>query len=419
MNKRSFALLAVIAVFALIGYYAVKILTPDNSQPIITEPMKDLAVPVNRFSLKLFQELSKAETEKNIFFSPVSVMSAMGLAEVGARGDTRYELRKALSIESLDESEVNQAFHDYFANANRQGKAYMLSIANALWVDNSYKLMESFKKTASESFDANIANLDFIGQPESSRNTINSWVSNKTNAKIPELFPSNTITKDTRLAITNAVYFKGDWATAFDAKQTQKANFYPLKGDPKSVDTMSLAHSEDNLLNYYENNDVQIVELPYKGKELSMEIILPKSSKDINTYIKDLTPALLSEYNAQMSQEEVTVELPKFKFTTTYDLIPSFKTLGAKIAFNPGAADFSGIDGNKGLYINVIIHKAYIDVNEEGTEAAAATGVGFGVTALPEQKFKVFQANRPFIFIIKDDVTGTPLFVGKVMDPTQ
>jgi serpin B len=260
---------------------------------------------------------------------------------------------------------------------------------------------------------ATAANVDFAGAVEQARKTINGWVANCTAGKITDLFPEGSLTPDTVLALTNAIYFKASWLHKFNPANTKQADFSVNPNLTVSVPMMRIPSKDEVHFNYSETNDLQILELPYEGNRLSMLILLPRAPDTVELE-KSLTPDNITNWRSWLRPEELEVQLPRFTLKCRYDLKPTLKQMGMPSAFN-GSADFSGMDGTQNLFIGTAVHQAYIKVNEEGTEAAAATGVGIRWVGVPQE----FIADHPFIFLIQDKETGAILFMGKVVDPTK
>ncbi|MDD4127896.1 MAG: serpin family protein, partial [Methanomicrobium sp.] len=317
------------------------------------------------------------------------------------------------SIETL-----RNGFMEINKGINAGDSEYELSVANALWAEKTYPFLDSYIKTAEEYYSANTTNLDFINQPEESRLTINGWAEEKTHEKITDLIPEGMIDSSTRLVITNAVYFKGEWVKQFDKNQTTEADFTTASGKTVNVEMMQRTDDEA-VFDYCETDTLQALKMPYaneSGKELSMFIILPKENS-LSSIEEYLTADKFAGLEKSMTSEQVVVFFPKFKLETEYSLSETLEKMGMPTAFS-GNADFSGMDGTKNLAISDVVHKAYVDVNEEGTEAAAATAVMMRATAvLEEDPAPVFIADHPFIFMIQDDETGNIIFMGRVANP--
>jgi serpin B len=275
-------------------------------------------------------------------------------------------------------------------------------------------LLPEYTTTVENYYGGKVANLDFIVQTEKSRKTINAWVEGQTNKKIKDLIPPGVLGALTRLVLTNAIYFKGNWMKKFDKKNTTEEDFRTGPGQNVKAKMMRLT-GEAAKFNYGESDELQILEMVYEGGDLSMVILLPKGD-ELDEIEKSITLERLAGWKGLLGERRVDVFVPKFKFETNYFMVGALTEMGMPSAFEDGVADFSGIDGSKSLVIQNVIHKAYVDVNEEGTEAAAATAIVFGTTSVPPPT-PVFRADHPFIFMIQQRGTGNILFMGKVSDP--
>ena len=364
------------------------------------------------FAFELYQQLR--ETEGNLFFSPYSISTALALTYAGARDDTEKQMAETLGFD-LRQDLFHVTFGKLQKQLNEQGKKgdYQLSVANALWLQKDYELLKEFIDLNKTHYDAGLSRVDFKKQAEKARKTINEWVEKKTNQKIKNLIPAGTLDAMTRLVLTNAVYFKGDWASQFDPKDTEEADFYVSSEKKARADLMYKKAD----FKYAETENLQILELPYKGEDLSMVVLLPKKNCDIAMLEESLTTENLSKWLKTLRSREVIVHLPKFKLTSHFELAGVLGKMGMTDAFSP-RADFSGMTGNRDLFISAVLHKAYVDVNEEGTEAAAATGVVMKLTAMPTPP-PVFRADRPFVFMIKDNASNSILFVGRLTNPAE
>ena len=373
----------------------------------------------NRFSASLYRELASTDATGNIFFSPFSISSALAITYEGARGTTAGEIRSVFYFPA-NQTTMRDGYAAENAAINAGDAGYTLSTANALWAEKTFAFLPAYTTVAGQYYGANTTNLDFVNQPEASRQTINAWVADKTSNKITDLLPPGSISAMTRLVITNAVYFKGTWEKQFDAKQTTDAPFTTPSGSQVTVKMMQQTGKDARYL-YTETGDLQMLSLPYTAKDnkgLSMVILLPRKN-NLTAAVPYLDPANLSALEDSASTRQVEVYIPKFKVETQYSLPATLSAMGMPTAFTSNA-DFSGMDGAKDLYINDVVHKAYIEVNEEGTEAAAATGVVVNEMAVApgyEKPVPVFKADHPFLFVIQDNDTGTVLFTGRVANP--
>ncbi len=370
----------------------------------------------NNFAFDMYNSLSKDE---NLFFSPYSITTAMGMAYEGAKGQTATEMEQVLDLPSNDQDRWNMT-HFMQSKVNGEHDDYELSTANAYWLRKDEALNPTYKNIIEQYYMAYGKELDFRGDPTGSKDTINQWVEDRTNDKVKDLLQDGDITDDTYLILTNAIHFKANWKYQFPEDATRSRTFYTSTGGDIQVETMNMC-DEDKKLKYMANDDVKLLQLPYKGEELSMYVLLPKVN-DITSVEDDLSHDYLNKLINELDKEWVDVYLPKFKFEIRYQLGAHLSDMGMPTAFGYDA-DFTGIadDGHE-IMIAKVIHKAFVDVNEEGTEAAAATAVlmedksGWGSSPTPQPK--EFNADHPFIFFIKQEQTNQILFMGKVEDPT-
>ncbi|MCC7570705.1 DUF333 domain-containing protein [Candidatus Micrarchaeota archaeon] len=352
----------------------------------------------------------------NLFFSPYSITTALTMTYEGARGKTAEEMKQVFYLPD-DHELMRHEFFLMYNKINSPDKEYLLKTSNALWAQIDYHFEKEYFDTISYYYGGNVNNLDFVQNTENSRIIINEWVENETENKIKNLLGEGTIKQDTRLVLTNGVYFKGNWATEFDPTQTKQKDFYVDSNTIVKTDMMQML---DNEFRYMENENMQMLELPYSGDEISMLIILPIGNElsDIET---ELTNENLKLWKSQMSRTKIDeLYLPKFKVETDYLMNEDLEAMGMPTAFSMDA-DFSGMTGNYELYISKVIHKAFVEVNEEGTEAAAATAVVMDrkfISGQEQTEKIIFNANRPFIFMIQDKETGSILFIGRMSNPS-
>jgi serpin B len=367
---------------------------------------------INQFAFDLYPALKNKE--ENIFFSPYSLSTAMAMTYEGARGQTAEEIRQVFHYPE-DIEILRRGYAEIINQINKKDKKYELHTANALWAQKNYPFLPEYFKTVEKYYGGKVTNIDFVRDTENSRLTINKWVEEQTNNRIKDLIPQGVITPLTRLVLTNAIYFKGNWETQFPKQNTKEADFKVSADKKVRVPMMFIGGRK---FNYTENEALQLLELPYAGNELSMLVLLPRNElSEVEPYLKaDKIQDLMKD----MRQEEVDVYLPRFKFETKY-LMGGEKgilgRMGMPTAFSEMRADFSGMTGKPDLYITEVVHQAFVEVNEEGTEAAAATGIIMGAKAVLMKK--VFRADHPFIFFIQEKRTGAILFFGRVMEPTR
>lgn len=366
----------------------------------------------NQFALDFYSNL-KNDEEGNIFFSPYSISTALAMTYEGARGQTSEEIQSVFYFTDNDITR-RKSFALVHNKLNSPNVEYKLQTANALWAQRDYPFLDEYIETIESFYAGKVTNLDFKSKTEQSRQTINSWVENKTNDKIKDLFPEGSLNDYTRLVITNAIYFKGTWVKQFNETETKQDDFRISPKKVVQVPMMKLT-GKDAKFNYSETGKLQILEMLYEGEDLSMIVLLPKND-DLKALEDSFTLEKLGQWKSEQIKQRVDVYLPKFTFDSKYFLNKDLKEMGMPSAFTP-AADFSGMDGTKNLSIQSVIHQAFIDVNEEGTEATASTGVVFGVTSMPPP-VPVFRADHPFIFMIQERGTGNILFLGRVVNPS-
>ena len=367
-----------------------------------------LNTQANDFAFKLFNELS--QHEGNLFFSPASIEAALAMAQEGAQKNTRTQFDNLLPQDSGFPSRFAKSSQDKNTGIN-----VTLENANAIWVDATFPILGTFQAAVTDKHAAQISKADFIGQPNAERIKINEWVEGKTRDKIKDLLPDGSVNTMTRLLLVNAIYFKGDWLNAFDPEQTSDALFKTLENGEVKVPMMRL---KETLFAYDENDFFQALELPYEGEEVSMLLILPKAKDGLKHIEGCFGPGNLEACMKGMRKREVNVFLPRFKVESTFaSLKQTLTALGLTDAFDAQRADFSGIS-NLPLSISDVVHKAFVEVNEEGTEAAAATGVIIRTTSIGPPP-KTFRADRPFIFLIRENESGKILFMGRICDPSK
>lgn len=368
----------------------------------------------NEFAFELYSEFSKENEDENIFFSPYSILVALTMTYEGAKGKTAEEMQMVLHIpEDADVRRPN--FARIYNQINKADKEYALSTANALWAQRDFALLKEYINAIEKYYGGKVTNLDIAGATEESRKIINKWVEDHTNQKIKDLIPQGALSADSRLVLTNAIYFKGTWVVQFDEDVTHDEDFRTGTGDIVKVPMMRIT-GPDARFKYAETDDIQILQLDYEGDDLAMFLILPKE-KELSDIEESIDPDALSAWQGMIHEQKVDIFIPKFKFTTKYFMVKTLSRMGMPKAFTT-SADFSGMTGGKDLFISNVIHQAFVEVNEEGTEAAAATGVLMEVTSARPMK-TVFRADHPFIFIIQETETGNILFMGRVSDPRE
>ncbi|MHC4643113.1 MAG: serpin family protein [Planctomycetota bacterium] len=420
---------AIRCVFALLVVIAIA--SGASAKIEVKESERIIVEGNNNFALQLYAKLRAREG--NLFFSPYSISTALAMTYAGARGQTEGQMAEVLyfptatkqvagpmgmmALSGWERKQFHSAYGRIIKDINNRSKkgGYELSIANALWGQKDYGFLKEFLGLIKINFGGGLTEVDFIRATESARRTINTWVEKKTKNKIKNLIPKGVLNRLTRLVLTNAIYFKGNWTSQFKKDRTKDAPFTLAGG--KKVDVPMMNQTED--FGYMETEDFQGLELPYVDNELSMIILLPKRVGGLAEFEKTLTLKNFSQWLAKLRKRKVIVSVPKFKLTSQFRLADVLKSMGMTDAFVPDVADFSGMNGKKDLFVWAVIHKAYVDVNEEGTEAAAATGVVVGVTSIGPTKIPVFRADHPFLFLIRDNRSGSILFIGRVMNPKE
>jgi serpin B len=391
--------------------------TPAGSSPPADDP-GNVTAGNTQFAFDLYRQLAADPqyTDQNLFFSPYSISSALAITYEGARGTTADEIRTVLHLPANDTLR-REGFSAIDAGLNHGDANYTLRTANALWAEKTYPFLPEYIDVAERWYGANATNLDFAGNPEGSRQTINQWVEGETEDKIKDLLPAGSIDSMTALVITNAVYFKGTWVKQFDANETREETF--RVGPDKTVPVPMMHRTdEDAVYGYTETDTLQVLEMPYaheSGSELAMLVLLPVGD-NLTAAEEVLDAEKIADLRQSLVRERVNVSFPKFTLDTDYSLPGTLAAMGMPTAFSMDA-DFSGMDGTENLFVSGVVHKAFVDVNEEGTEAAAATGVVVGIKSARPETVPVFRADHPFVFLITEKDSGTVLFVGRVVNP--
>lgn len=388
-----------------------RVTSPDISGP-------DLALQVegnSRFAFDLYHQLRQGDD--NLFYSPYSISLALAMTYAGARGETEKQMADTLHF-NLDQGRLHSVFNGLDIELNKRGEGakgkdeegFRLNIVNAIWGQEGYEFLSPFLDALAENYGAGLRTLDYVGAPEESRITINDWVSDQTNAKIKDLIAQGIIDPATVLVLTNAIYFNAAWRYPFSENMTEDGPFYLLDGNMVTVPMMRKTES----YGYAEGDDYQAVELPYDGGELSMVIFFPQATR-FEAFENALDGNRVADIIKRIEYQQVALTMPRFTYESKFMLKKALSDMGMPVAFT-GGADFSGMNGERSLFIDEVIHQAFVDVDEAGTEAAAATAVIMKEMAAPAEPKQV-TIDRPFIFLIRDIKTGTILFVGRVMNP--
>ena len=394
----------------------------SGSMDYITDPVAsqddllDHAEDMNKFALELYRKL--AGQDGNLIYSPFSIYQAFLMVYAGADAETKAEIAQALEIDIDDEEDVHNLMNalnkllttkpDYL---DQNAQPLQFNVANSLWVQEDVEINQDFLDTLSANYNAGLKLVDF-SKSEDARQAINLWVAAQTNDKIKDLIPEGLLNELTRLVIANAVYFKGAWQNPFDPNNPASEPFYLLDGSEQAVEMMRNSYTGAALV----SEDFQAVKLNYQGGNYAMAVIMP--TDDLTGFEQsldeDALKQILAEFNGIFGQ--VNLGLPKFRIESTFNLGDQMKALGIQQAFDSQAADFTGISDKMDLYITDVLHKAYIDVNEEGTEAAAATAIAVGTTSMPADSWDI-TFDHPFIYVIYETTTNTVVFMGRVVAP--
>ena len=389
-----------------------RVTSPDVNEA----DLATLAEGNSTFAFNLYQALR--EEDGNLFYSPYSISLALAMTYAGARDETAQQMADALDF-ILPPDRLHPAFNSLDLELRlrgegaegKDGEGFRLNIVNAIWGQKGYEFLAEFLDLLAENYGAGLRVLDFVNAPEESRLTINNWVSDQTEGRIEDLIPQGLIDALTRLVLTNAIYFNAAWQYPFPEDMTEDGLFYLLDGGDVTVPMMR----QTELFGYAEGDGYQAVELLYDGSELSMVILLPAPGQ-FETFEDSLDAQQVDEITGRLEFRQVTLAMPKFEFESSFSLREALAAMGMPLAFS-GAADFSAMTGNRDLFIADVVHKAFVSVDEAGTEAAAATAVVMPLSIPPGEPVEVI-VNRPFIFLIHDIETGSILFIGRVVNPS-
>lgn len=364
------------------------------------------------FAVGLYSHLK--QIDGNLFFSPFSISAALAMTYAGAREKTANQMATALHF-NQEPNQLHLSMGELISrlNAVQKESEVDLNVANAIWAQKGYQFLDEFFRVVQQSYQTDLNQVDFTTAADAARQAINRWVEEQTHQKIKDLIPPGVLNALTRLVLVNAIYFKGFWDTQFKPEDTQEMAFW------LSVETnvrVPMMHQEHQF-GYWENEWLQMLEMPYKDEALSLIVLLPREKTGISVLEQKLTVENLMRWQGQLRKQKIELFFPKFKIEAQFNLGQTLSAMGMPDAFDPNRADFSAMIGKKELFISAVIHKAFVEVNEEGTEAAAATGVVVGVTSVPPPS-PTFKADHPFIFLIRDNASRSILFLGRVLDPS-
>ena len=405
MNKRRLLCLSALVIVVLI--FAARYIMKQSAMGSRIPVNKKLITANTDFAFRLFKDIAANNPGKNILVSPCGASMTLTLAYNGALDDTKKAMGKALALDKMSEPEINESNSALMDNLNNPGSGIELNVANAAWLDKKVQIVPKFIDTARKYYDAEAANVDLAN----SGSIINDWVSKKTRGRIDNI--AEGLDASSVLCLTNAVYFKGKWTNPFDKKSTSNTSFILTDGSMKEVPMMH----QTGCFRYYDAGSFSVAAFPYVSGRINMYIFLPRWYSDLTKSLQTLDLKNWNMWLSHLEKEEIDVYLPRWKFDSQVNLIKPCKHLGMKVAFDPDKSNFRRMcrcDSQNNVYISVLKQKAFIEVNEEGTEAAAATFVLFHARAGHPQ----FYVNHPFFYAIRDDRTGEILFMGIVEDPT-
>jgi serpin B len=389
--------------------------TPRRNQPAPDNAELAIAADANAFAADLYQQL--ATQEGNLFFSPASIHTALAMTYAGARGQTAEQMAGTMHYSTAGEP-LHAAFEKFIEQLHSPSKThagrptYALYMSNALWGQEGFPYRPEFVALNKQYYDAGLTSLDFRTDADGSRSTINQWVESKTNDKIKDLLAPGAIDADTRLVLTNAIYFKADWAEQFMKEATSDGDFHTADGTVISLPMMHDIKPGSVL----QTDTFQAATLPYVGGDLSMTIYLPRERDGLPALEKQMTAKNLAQWQSQFKPDRINWTLPRWKFSSQFSLADTLAAMGMPQAFSD-QADFTGMTAGDPLKISAVIHKAFIAVDEAGTEAAAATAVGMALTAAEVDEPVSFVVDHPFLFTIRHEATGAILFMGRVVNP--
>ena len=365
----------------------------------------------NEFGFDLLKNINTNEIGKDLFISPISVSMALGMTYNGADGETKDAMRTALHLGDLTDDEINRSYESLISLLLSLDPEVAVALANSIWYRDNVEFEQTFLDIARQYFDAEVRGLDFSA--ENAADIINSWIEDKTNGLIKETL-NPPLPRDAVMYLINAIYFKGTWTIQFDEDKTRDMTFYSSGETLSTVKMMSLREE----FPYYENDELQMVDLPYGNGDFSMTIVLPNKEKNIDALISEMSDQSWNSLTSNLSPDTGDIFLPRFKLEYKTELKKPLTEMGMGIAFSEWA-NFSKMRSQNDIFISKVIHKSFVEVNEEGTEAAAVTVVEIGFTSIgPNQGFSML-INRPFLFVIRENRSGAIMFIGKIENPKE
>lgn len=405
------ALGVIVASLAIFGSAYV---SQENSSDSLADNYDDSTIkPVlekDDFVFSFYSEIAKKDEQSNVFLSPLSIATAFSMVYEGSAGNTATEMQQVFGFEE-DDQKRQREISDTLSRLNHKDDWYKLQVANALWIKDGYKIKQDHIDTAKMHYSSTVDNVNFV--TDDGINKINSWVREKTSDKIQDILAPGSTDDMTRMVITNAVYFKGKWGLEFNPKNTSEKPFWTDKDNSVKVMMMN---ENAAMYNYAETNRIQALELNYLGGDISMIVLLPKERDGLGSLEQSLDKKEFDSIKNSMTMQPLTVQMPKFEFETEYNLIEPLKSLGIHDAFDRDNADFQGMTDEQ-IYLEKAAHKAFVNVNEEGTEAAAITALVARATSGPPEPRHEFVADHPFLFVIQEKETGEILFIGRLVNP--
>jgi serine protease inhibitor len=384
--------------------------TREYSSPVhLSKAAQQVVASGNQFSFNLFQETVRQEGDKNVFISPLSASIALAMAYNGANAATESAMRTMLGFTDLSRSEINESYQTLYNVLTKLDSKVSLKIANAIWYHRTFSVLPEFARLNQTYFNAQVSAADF--QDPATVGLINAWCDQSTNGRIKNIL--DKLQPNDVMALLNAIYFKGTWTYEFDKTQTIDDYFIMTDGSRTACKMMRV----ESTVPYFETSDMAAVDLPYGKGHFSMTLLLPKGTKTVDDLIRQCTAAQWIEWSRLFQNSKGTVMLPKLKLEYEIQMNTILSNLGMAVAFNPSQADFSNISKTDPLYITMVKQKTFLQVDEEGTEAAAVTGITFGVTSVGPSHGFFFRADRPFVLVIRDHATDSILFVARIMKP--